>query len=75
MTGSLDPEATAYAEAVRTLERALADTRAQWDDTARDAFDRQHTVPLLADAKKAQAELIQLAQELSAAARLLASSA
>lgn len=75
MTGSLDPAAAAFTEAVRALERSLADARAQWDDTARRAFDRQHAEPVLADARKAMTEISQLARELNAAVRLLADSA
>jgi hypothetical protein len=75
MTGSLDPPAIAFADAVGTLERLLAATRPQWDDSARWAFDRQHAEPLLADARRTATELNQLAQELNAAARLLANSA
>ncbi len=75
MTGSLDPPAIAYADALGTLERSLAQTRPQWDDSARLAFDRQHAEPLLADARRTATALSQLAQELNAAARLLANSA
>ncbi len=75
MTGSLDPPAIAYADAVGTLERALAWTRPQWDDSARPAFDRQRAEPLLADARRTTTGLSQLAQELNTAARLLPNTA
>lgn len=75
MIGSLDPAAAAYADAVRSLDLAVSQTRSGWDDTARLAFDRQYTDPLLADARRAATELSQLAQELNAAARLLTDSA
>ncbi len=74
MATTLDPAAAAFADAVRTLERNLADTRAQWDDPARRAFDQRHAVLIVGDAKQALAELQQLAAELTAAVRLLASS-
>lgn len=75
MMGALDPAASACADAIRTLEGSLARTRPQWEDSARRAFDSQHISPLLAHASRSAAELTQLAQELNAAARLLASSA
>jgi hypothetical protein len=71
MASPLDPAATGLADAVRTLERGLADTRGQWDDLARRAFDQRHAVPIVGDAKQTLAELRQLAAELSAALRLL----
>ena len=74
MATTLDSAAVAFADAVRSLERTLADTRAQWDDPARRAFDQRHAVVILGDAKQALAELQQLAAELTAAVRLLASS-
>jgi hypothetical protein len=75
MMAALDSAASAYAGAARTLETSLARTRPQWDDAARRVFDRQHVDPLLAHAMRSAAELAQLAQELNAAARLLANSA
>jgi uncharacterized protein YukE len=73
--GALDPAASAYADATRALEGSLARTRPQWEDSARRAFDRQHIDPILAHATRSATELAQLAQELNAAARLLANSA
>ncbi|HSZ43284.1 MAG TPA: hypothetical protein VK817_25250 [Trebonia sp.] len=73
MASALDLAATGLADAVRTLERGLADTRGQWDDPARRAFDQQHAVPILGDAKQTLTELRQLAAELAAVTRLLAS--
>ena len=75
MTGALDSAAEAYAEAARTLGGSLARTRPQWDDSARHAFDRQHIDPLLTHVRQSATELAQLAQEINAAARLLANSA
>jgi uncharacterized protein YukE len=75
MIGALDFAASAYADAARTLEGSLAEMRAQWDDAARSTFDSQHVDPLLAHAKRSATELTQIAQELNAAARLLANSA
>jgi hypothetical protein len=74
MATTLDPAVAAFADAVRALERSLADARAQWDDLARRAFDQRHAVVILDDAKRTLAELQQLAAALSAAVRLLASS-
>lgn len=74
MAPALDPAVTALADAVRVLEETLADTRGQWNDAARRAFDQQHLTPVLGDAKQTLAELRQLAAELAAATRLLASS-
>lgn len=74
MATTLDPAAAALAEAVRALERILADTRAQWNDPARRTFDQRHAVQILGDAKQTLAELQQVAAQLTAAVRLLASS-
>jgi hypothetical protein len=72
---TLDPAAAAFADAVHSLERTLADTRAQWDDPARRAFDQQHALVILGAAAQTRIELQQLATQLTAAVRLLASSA
>jgi hypothetical protein len=74
MATTLDPAAGSFADAVRALERTLADARAQWDDPARRAFDQRHAVLIVGDAKQTLAELQRLAAELAAAVRLLASS-
>jgi hypothetical protein len=74
VSASLDPAATAFTDAAHALERALAQTRPAWDDSARHDFDRRHTDTLPADARHTQRELAQLAQELKGAIRLLASS-
>ena len=74
MATTLDPTVAAFADAVRALERTLADSRAQWDDPARRAFDQRHAAVILGDAKQIFAELQQLAVELDAAIRRLASS-
>jgi hypothetical protein len=75
VVGALDSAAAGCADAARTLERSLAGTRPQWDDSARHTFDSQYAEPLLAHATKSAADLTQLARELNAAARLLESSA
>lgn len=75
MIGSLASAVTAYAEATGTLRRSLADSRGPWNDMARQAFDRQHADPLGNAAKRTEAELRGLAEELVSAANLLASSA
>lgn len=75
MATTLDPATAAFADALRTLERALAGTRGQWDDQARRTFDQRHAAVILGDARQTLAELRQLAAELTAAVRSLASSA
>lgn len=75
MAATLDPAVAAFAAAVRALERALGDSRAQWNDVARAAFDERHALVILGDARQTTAELERLAGELTAAVRLLASSA
>jgi hypothetical protein len=75
MTASLDPAVTALADAVRVLERTLAETRAGWDDSARRGFDSQHALVVVGDARQSLAELRQLATDLTVAIRLLDSSA
>jgi predicted amino acid-binding ACT domain protein len=74
MAATLDPSAAALADAVRALERTLDDTRAQWNDVGRRAFDQRHALVILGDAKQTVAELQQLSGELTAAVRLLAGS-
>jgi hypothetical protein len=74
MMTTLNPAAAAFAEAVRALELTLDGNRAQWDDSARRSFDQRHAVLILSDAKRALAELQQLAADLAAAIRQLASS-
>lgn len=71
MSASLMPAATAISEAARSLERALASSRAQWDDAARHAFDRRFADPIQTDSAKASGELQQLAEDLAAAIRTL----
>lgn len=75
MKVSLDPQADALADAVRALERTLAQTRAGWDDAARRAFDSRHALVVLGDAGQSLTELRRLATELAAATRLLDTSA
>lgn len=74
MATTLEPPAAAFADAVRTLERTLADTHAQWNDPARRAFDQRHAFVILGDATQTRVELQQLAAELTVALRLLSSS-
>lgn len=72
MDTSLEPQASGAAEALRALERALAETSSQWNDSTRQAFDQRYTEPLLASSRKAASELADLARELSSALRELA---
>jgi hypothetical protein len=70
-TPAIDSHATALNGALRTLERALADTRSGWDDQARHAFDRRLADPVVAGGRKVADQLSRLAQDLAAAARTL----
>jgi hypothetical protein len=67
MSASLEPQASAVAEALRAFERALAGTMSQWNDSARHAFDQRYTEPALASGRKAASELADLARDLSSA--------
>lgn len=64
---SLEPQAVAARDTVRSLERALAEARWQWDDATRQAFDQRHVEPVVVTARKAAEELALLARELAAA--------
>jgi hypothetical protein len=71
MTASLDHNLNAFGEALRGLERTLSESRGQWDDRARQAFDRRYGNMIVSEGRRAGAELQQLAQQLAAAVRLL----
>ncbi len=71
MTASLDGPTTALGEALRAFERALSDSRGQWDDSARHAFDRRYADRILFDGKQACNEMQRLQQELASAAKML----
>jgi hypothetical protein len=71
VTASLQPTAAAYADALYALERALDASRTQWDDSARQAFDRRYGDQIISAGKRARTELHDLARELDAAARML----
>jgi hypothetical protein len=68
---SLQPAAATFADALRSLERALEASRTQWDDSARQAFDRRHGERIIAAGKQAGREIQDLTRELNAAARML----
>ena len=72
-TPALDPHASALNDALRALERSLNDSRAQWDDQARHAFDRRVADPVVTEGRQVAKQLTQLAQNLAAAARVLES--
>ena len=74
MVTTLEPSASAFSDAVRALDRTFTATRAQWNDSARHTFDQRHTFVILGDAGQTRVELQELAAELTAAVRLLASS-
>jgi hypothetical protein len=67
MTQSLQPQAAAAHEAVRTLERTLASTRPTWDDARRQSFDQRHADVVVAAGRRAADELASLAQLLASA--------
>ena len=67
MVPSLQPQATGAQESVRALERALAESRAQWNDATRLAFDRSHADVAVASGRKVARELADLSEELAAA--------
>jgi hypothetical protein len=71
MEPSLAPAAAAFGTALRALDRALSDSRGQWDDAARQVFDRRFADPIRADGAKAARELERAAEELTVAARTL----
>lgn len=72
MSASLDPAASALAEALRALKSALESSRAQWDDAVRRSFDQRFADRIVADGKQAVAELTTLAHELRSATSVLA---
>lgn len=71
MPSPLDSRATAASDAGRTLERALADARTQWNDSARQAFDQKYADPITGSARSISAELSGLSRELADALREL----
>jgi hypothetical protein len=70
-TPALDPHASALDDALRALERSLNDSRAYWDDQARHAFDRRFADPVVTGGRRVANQLMQLTQDLAAAARVL----
>lgn len=69
MNASIDNHAAAYCEALRALQRVLEESRSQWNDTARQAFDRRHVDRIVKDGKRTESDLIRLAADLTAAVR------
>lgn len=67
MTQSLQQQATAAREAVRTLERTLASTRPAWNDARRQTFDQQHAEVVVDAGRRIADELASLAEELASA--------
>jgi len=64
---SLEPQATAARDAVRSLERVLAEARSQWNDATRLGFDQRHGQSIVSTGRKAAEELELVARELAAA--------
>jgi len=71
MTASLEPAAATLADALRALERCLQESRGQWNDQARQAFDRRYCDRIAADGRRTVVELKGLAKDLAAALGLL----
>lgn len=67
MTHSLQPQAAAAQEAVRSLERALTSSRSQWADATRQSFDQRQADVLVTSGRMVADELSSLAQELTSA--------
>jgi len=67
MKTPLDPRASAADDAHRTLERALADSRTQWNDSVRNAFDQHYAEPITSAARIIASKLADLSMELAAA--------
>ena len=67
----LGQHAATIGEALKALERTRAESRAQWDDDARRMFDRRYGELIVAEGKKACAELERLAWELATSVRAL----
>jgi len=64
---SLEGLARAAQDSVRTLERALVDSRSHWYDSTRRAFDQRHGDVILDTGQKVARELEELAGELGMA--------
>lgn len=71
MARSLAPQAEGAVETMRTLERALAEAKAHWDDATRQAFDQRHIDPIRSLGWKVANDLAELKRELDSALREL----
>lgn len=67
MAPSLQPQASAAQDSIRSLERVLASSRSQWNDATRQSFDQRHAEVVVASGRKMARELASLAQELGGA--------
>jgi hypothetical protein len=72
VTASLDPAASAAAQALRALQSALEASRAQWDDPVRRTFDQRFADRIVTDGRRTVGELTTLAQELRSATSTIA---
>lgn len=66
MAQSLQAAASTASDARAALERAFGDSRSQWNDSTRQAFDRNHGETIAASARKVAEELTSLSSELAA---------
>jgi hypothetical protein len=71
MSPSLEPHAMMFSDAVRALQHVLEDSREQWNDAARLAFDRRYAERIMTECKKAEEQLKRLAADLTAAVKAL----
>lgn len=67
MTTSLYSRATAAEGFRQALERALADSRSQWDDSVRSWFDQRYAEPTLLTGRRIASEMADLAGQLASA--------
>lgn len=63
--------AAALADALRGLERVIVESRAHWNDSARQAFDQRHGDLILSEGKRTNQETQKLAQEIASAVQIL----
>lgn len=71
MTQSLSPQAAGATDLMRTFERSLAEARAHWNDSTRQAFDQRHVEPALIAGRTVANDLAALEWELAGALREL----
>lgn len=68
---SLQGNAELAQDSIRTLERMLSSSRAEWNDSTRQVFDQRHGEAIIASGRDAARALQALARELDFAVALL----